>query len=169
MTEEETEDRLGKINSVHEHHVFVTPEVRNSNEFIYVSKSAFSNSDLDDLKVGGWVKLSGIHATEKGLRARAAVKHDPSENELMRRQLIRYSKTHSMAKGVNPRSQRSDGFDGEEAKKMMRRGAMSLDDYYGHMSENGLQSVAKSYGTPFVPGSREANIRAILEAVAAGL
>ncbi len=168
MTEEETEDQLWKINSVHEDHAFVAPEIRNSNEFIYVSKRAFSNSDLDRLKVGGWVKLSGIHATEEGLRAKAAVMHDPSETELVRRQLGLYSKTPSMAKGVNPRSQRSDGLDGGEAKKMKNRGAMSLDDYYGHMSENGLQAAAKVKGIPFIPGRREANIRAILEAEAAG-
>jgi len=161
---------LGIVNSIHkgirkgEGYAFLSPLELNSTAFLFLHASDLVNEDWENLSIGNWVQFELVEMP-KGPAATHASIYMPTEEEKMKRQLGSYGSTPSMARGVNPRSQRLDGLTRVEAKHMYKRGAMTRTEYYLHMSENGLQSVASYFGSNYRAGDREANVRRILESI----
>lgn len=155
------------LNSTHgDRYAFLAPLVARSADFIYLSRSRLTHGDWSALQPGCWIEFE-LASGPNGLFALEAMLITPSLEDRQRRLLLAYSKTHAMAEGVNPRSQRLDGLTGVQAKNLHSRGFMTRDQFYGWMSENGLQSVAKSWGVAYTPGEREAVVRGILAAIEA--
>jgi cold shock CspA family protein len=157
---------LGIVNSIHKDkgYAFISPLELQSTDFIFLHANEMCEEDWDKLQIGSWAMFE-IKQKTKGPAAILVELYFPTEKEKMKRQLGSYGSTPSMARGVNPRSQRLDGLTQHEAKHMHRRGAMTSKEYYLHMSENGLQSAARYFGSDYKTGDREANVRRILESI----
>lgn len=165
--QQNSEERIiGIVNSIHKGkgYAFISPLELHSADFIFLHANEMSEEDWQKIKTGSWVRFE-VKKLIKGPTAIHAELYFPSEEEKMRRQLGRYGSTPSMARGANPRSQRSDGLTQQEAKHMHKRGAMTSKEYYLHMSENGLQSAMRYFGSTYKSGDREANVRRILEVI----
>lgn len=154
------------VHSVHpRHYAFLQPILARSDRFIFLHVTALKNGSWERIRPGTWVSFK-LEETAKGLAAIDAAVIEPTPIDQQQRLLVRYSETHGMAGGTNPRSQRLDGLTAHDAKVQLNRGILSAHDYYAGMSENGLQAVASAWGIPYVPGERERFVRAVLDAIA---
>ena len=153
---------FGIVNSVHDQgFAFLAPLVAGSEGFIFLHHTELKQGVWKTLQPGCWIEFDLFNGP-RGWSAKGAAIVTPSLEERQQRLLIAYSETHGMSGGANPRSQRLDGLTGTQAKRLCDRGYMTVDQFYGWMSENGLQAVAGSYGIQYIPGEREAVIRGIL-------
>jgi cold shock CspA family protein len=146
-------------------YAFLQPILARGDKFIFLHQTALKSGAWGEIQPGTWVSFR-LEETAKGFAALDAAVIDPTPIDQQQRLLARYSATHGMAGGTNPRSQRLDGLTADDAKEQMKRGILSKHDYYAGMSENGLQAVALAWGIPFVPGERERFVRAVLDAIA---
>ena len=154
------------VHSVHpKGFAFLQPILARGERFIFLHATSLKSGSWNEIRPGAWVSFR-LEETAKGLAALEAAVIEPTPVDHQQRFLARYSATHGMAGGTNPRSQRLDGLTADDAKEQMKRGILSDHDYYAGMSENGLQAVARAWGIPFAPGERERFVRAVLDAIA---
>jgi hypothetical protein len=155
----------GVVHSIKEHFAGIDPTVSKTDEWVYLPREALSDVDWRALQIGDWVSYTPAKGPEGKIRAMNAVRITPSDAGKQQRLLQSYSNEPSMANGVNPRSHRLDGHTSKQAKQLYKLGAMSREDYFGNMSENGLQSVARSHGLAYEPGKRVEIVRGILDSL----
>jgi cold shock CspA family protein len=146
-------------------YAFLQPILAGGDKFIFLHASALKSGTWEEIQPGIWVSFRLIE-TARGFAAFDAAVFNPTPIDQQQRLLARYSATHGMTGGTNPRSQRLDGLTADDAREQMKRGILSQHAYYAGMSENGLQAVARAWGIPFVPGERERFVRAVLDAIA---